>query len=78
MHHYKTSTNALNMCQSERHTVPTFLLYLLLTYLHTVRHRPTRPSTIRPQPKDEFKIELRHAHKKNLDKSEKNHIEGQN
>ena len=29
-------------------------------------------------PKDEFKIEPRYAHKKNLDKSEKNHMEGQN
>ena len=28
--------------------------------------------------KDEFKIEPRYAHKKNLDKSEKNHMEGQN
>ena len=28
--------------------------------------------------KDEFSIEPQYAHKKNLDKSEKNHMEGQN
>ena len=28
--------------------------------------------------KDEFKIEPRYAHKKNLNKSEKKHMEGQN
>ena len=28
--------------------------------------------------KDEFKIELRYAHKKNVNKSEKKHMEGQN